>query len=346
MAFLLAGAGIGAHIGWFLGGSAAHGSALINQARRAIGGASAACGHRLDSTGRGKAHGLLEAPALGMVAPVEEGTSDAVLNDAVGHVPASVWPGRPGTSVFSAHNVTWFSRINHLRVGDEVRYVTPCRTYSYRVTSHRRVRAGYPVYNTPAEKVVLDTCYPPNALYSTSTRYLVYATLVRTGPSAGLARLPARSQLLAVPAPPALAAEGLTLAQNHSPVGLLRLTGAPSAAWQQTNGPLDAEAAALAAYFGVIRSAGQAEHGWWRRLAPGVPRRAAADLWGGEIVGYNGHLNVTLRVHGDRVTGARLGAVVTTDGSARPGIYYLTVHEAVADRGKVLVTGFRMRSGG
>lgn len=341
----MAGAGIGAHIGWFLGGSAVHGGALIHQARRAIAGATpAACGNRHNRTGRTTPRGLLEAPALGMVAPVEEGTSEAVLNEAVGHVPASIWPGQAGTSVFSAHNVTWFSRINHLRVGDEVRYVTSCRTYSYRVTAHRRVRAGYPVYNTPVQKIVLDTCYPLNALYPTSTRYLVYATLVRTAPSAGLGRPPARSQLLAVPAPPALAAEGLTLAQNQGPVGVLRLTGTPSAAWQQTNGPLDAEAAGLAAYFGVIRSAGQAERGWWHHLARGVPRRAAAGLWGGEIVGYNGHLNVTLRVHGDRLAGARLDAVVATDGSARPGTYHLTVKEAVVGHGKLLVTGFTMRS--
>lgn len=346
VAFLLAAAGLVAHIGWFLGGSAAHGSALIHQARRAIAAATPAdCGHRHGSTGRAKPRGLLEAPGLGLVAPVEQGTSNAVLDDAVGHVRASGWPGHPGTSVFSAHDVTWFSRIDHLRTGDEVRYITSCRTYIYLVTAHRVVAAGSPVYTSPVRRIVLDTCYPLNALYPTNSRYLVYATLTRTVRSAATPRLPDSSQLLAVPAPAALAAEGLALSQNEGPVGILRLTGTPSAAWQQSNGPLDAESAALAAYFGVIRSAGQDERGWWQHLAPGVARRAAAGLWGGEIAGYNGHLNVTLRVHGDRVTGARMGAVVTTDGSARPGTYHLTVTETVTGRGKVLVTGFRMRPG-
>jgi sortase A len=149
-----------------------------------------------------------------------------VLNDAVGHVRASAWPGQPGTGVFAAHYVTWFSGIGRLNRGDKIRYVTPCRTYTYRVTSHRVVRAGYPVYNTAIPTVVLDTCYPLDALYLTNTRYLVYATLATTSPtSPALAAVPspvARPRpLLTVPAPKALAAQGLGLDQNDGPLGIL-----------------------------------------------------------------------------------------------------------------------------
>ena len=42
---------------------------------------------------RRRAPGLLVIPAIGLTAPVEEGTDDAQLNVAVGHVPTSVWPG-------------------------------------------------------------------------------------------------------------------------------------------------------------------------------------------------------------------------------------------------------------
>ena len=43
----------------------------------------------------GQLSGILSIPAINLQAPVEEGTDDAELNVAVGHAPASVWPG-PG----------------------------------------------------------------------------------------------------------------------------------------------------------------------------------------------------------------------------------------------------------
>ena len=274
-----------------------------------------------------------------------EGTGDATLNDAVGHVPASVWPGRTGTSVFSAHNVTWFSRIDRLKPGDEIRYVTPCRTYTYRVTSHRVVPTGYPVYNTAAPSIVLDTCYPLDALYLTSTRYLVYATLATTSQASASHTPRPGSAHLTIPAPKALAAQGLGLDQNEGPLGILRLEGSPSPGWRQTNAPLEAEAAALTAYFGVIRSAEQGERTWWADLAPSVPVSAAAGLWRGGITGYDTPIDVTLRVQGDQALGATLTAVLTTSGSPHPGTYYLIVTETVTDGRTLIVTAFTMRPG-
>src|SRR3984893_3096074 len=225
---------IAAQIGWFLRSSSVHGAALIHRERRAIAAAEAnrtAC--RDSAGGLGGAspgHGtpaprttansgaaprvLLEAPARGLVAPVLEGTGDVTLNDAVGHVPASVWPGHTGTTVLSAHNVTWFSRIDRLQAGDEIRYVTPCRTYTYRVTSHRVVPAGSPVYNTATPSIVLDTRYPLNALHLTRTRYLVYGTLTTISPtSVSRTRRPG-SPPFTVPVPAALAAQGVATGQN------------------------------------------------------------------------------------------------------------------------------------
>ena len=358
-----AGIAIAAQIGWFLHTSSVHGAAVIRHVHGAIAVADrAACQGRVGRAGGGSAasparrhpatgttadgtgpQGLLVAPALGLVAPVEEGTSDPVLNDAVGHVPASAWPGDLGTAVFSAHNVTWFSRIDHLTREDEIRYVTPCRTYSYRVTSHRVVAAGSAVYNSVVPSIVLDTCYPLDALYPTSGRYLVYATLATTSPTYSSPRLRPGSPPLTLPAVKGLAAQGLDLGHNGGPVGVLRFTGSPSSIWRQTNGPLKGEAAALAAYFGVIRSAGQDQRTWWADLAPSVPVSAAAGLWSGEITGYDSHLDITLRVQGDRILGATLTAVVTTGTSAQPGTYDLAVTEIVNGRGKLLVNGFTMR---
>ena len=348
IACIVAGAVIVAQLGWFLHDSSVHGAGLIHRARRAIAAAAADGAACLAPVGDAAAaagttpRGLLEAPSLGLVAPVREGASDSVLNDAVGHIPASAWPGHPGTSVFSAHDVTWFSRIDGLMPGDEIRYVTPCRTYTYRVTSHRVVPAGYAVYNTAIPSMVLDTCYPLDALYLTNARYLVYATLAVTSPTSLLPPPRASPVPLTVPAPRALAAQGLGLEQNEVPLGRLRLAGAPSPAWRETNAPLRTEAAALTAYFGVIRSAEQGERIWWEDLAPSVPQPSATGLWEGEITGYDTRLDVTLRVQGDRTLGATLTAEVTTAGSGQPGTYDITVTETATATGRLLVSKFTM----
>lgn len=364
---LAAGLVIAAQIGWFLHDSSVQGAALIHQLRGAIAAERfhpAACQDppRRRTPGRGRtpgpshagrggsdvARGLLEIPALGLVAPVRQGASDAVLNDAVGHVPTSVWPDRSGTSVFSGHDVTWFSRIGDLKGSDVIRYVTRCRTYTYLVTSHQVVRAGYRLYNTATPTMVLETCYPSDALYLTGTRYLVFAALAATSPAARpvAPRPRPAAPALTVPAPRALVAQGLSLSHNQGPLGTLHLSGTASPAWRQSNGPLTSEAAALAQYFGVIRSASQEQRRWWADLAPRVPVSAAAGLWGGQITGYDRRINVRLRVHGDRILGATLTTVLTTGGSARPGTYWLRVTESVTRRGRLLVSGFRMRTRG
>jgi sortase A len=343
---IAAGAVIAVHVWSFLHNSSAHGSALIRQERRAVA-ARAGCraARRAARQDPRQPRGLLEVPALGLVAPVEQGTGSAVLNDAVGHVRASSWPGHPGTAVFSAHDVTWFSGISRLRPGDVIRYASPCGTYTYRVTAHRVVRAGYPVYNTVTPSLVLDTCYPLDALYLTQQRYLVYANLVAASPAARPVRHRAGPPRLAVPAPPALAAQGLGLRQNEAPLGTLSVAGSPSPGWRQGNAPLRSEAAALAAYFGVLRSAEQGRRGWWADLAPAVPVPAAAGLWGGQVSGYGRRLDVRLLVRGGRTVGAVLTTVLTTAGSARPGTYRLRVTETATQAGTLLVTGFSMRPG-
>jgi sortase A len=323
----------------FLHGSSVHGAAAIRQERRAIAAGPAAC--------RGSVtRGLLEAPALGLVAPVKEGTSDAVLEGAVGHVTGSAWPGVAGTAVFAAHDVTWFARIGRLKPGDAIRYVTPCHTYSYLVTAHHVVHTGYQIYNTPIPSMILDTCYPLNAFYPTSARYLVYATLASSSPAPRAGRGKTGPSQLSLLVPPALAAQGLSLDQNRVPLGIIRYTGSPSPAWLLAGAP-HAAAAVLAAYFGVIRSAEQNRQDWWAQLAPSVPATAAAGLRGGEIVGYQTSVSITLRVTGDQILGATVSTVVTTlvasGGSVRPGTYYLTVAETVTSRGQLLVSGFAMQ---
>src|ERR1019366_1030913 len=178
----------------------------------------------------------------------------------------------------------------------------------------------YPLYNTATPSIVLDTCYPLNALYLTTTRYLVYGTLTTISPpSVSRTRRP-RSPQFTVPVPAALAAQGLATGQNSGWLGVLRIVGSPSWGWHQTSAPLEAEAAALTAYFGMIHSAEQGQRTWWADLAPSVPVSAAA---------------------GQRTLGAVLTTALTTGGPAQPGIYALTVAETVTGR-HLVVSKFTM----
>ena len=97
--------------------------------------------------------GLLVIPAIGLTAPVEEGTDDAQLNVAVGHVPISVWPGTTGNTVLEAHDVSYFVNIDQLKPGDTIEYQTACTTYDYTVQSHQVIQQGATVYNTPSPTI-------------------------------------------------------------------------------------------------------------------------------------------------------------------------------------------------
>ncbi len=202
----------------------------------------------------------MTAGSIGMNAPIVAGTDDPQLNVAVGHLTTSVWPGTGGTVVLAAHDVTYFSRINLLRPGQLIDFTTPCHTYIYRVTSYQVVATGSPIYSySNRYELVLETCYPLNALFVSSQRYLVYAEQVAILPTGG--RVPASLPALpapSVPAPPELASQGLTLTNNEAPLGVLHLVGRPSTMWQQSVAPLNDEAAILADYFAALRSAGTA----------------------------------------------------------------------------------------
>jgi len=101
----------------------------------------------------------------------------------------------------------------------------------------------------------------------------------------------------------------------------------------------------LTAYFGIVRSAEQANQSWWADLAPSLRGSAPADLWGGRITGYHTPLDITLRLRGSRVLGATLTAEVSSAGSRQPGTYNLAVTETVTGD-ELLVSSFTMQPAG
>ncbi|ARU61009.1 hypothetical protein CBW65_07840 [Tumebacillus avium] len=125
--------------------------------------------------------GVLHIPALELQAPIVEGTEERQISVAVGRFTGSAKLGTSGTTLLAAHNATWFRRLDQLQRGDTVQVSTREGTYSYAVTGARIVHVddGVAAMNGPG--LVLESCYPLDALRQTEYRYLVYATAKKPG---------------------------------------------------------------------------------------------------------------------------------------------------------------------
>jgi sortase A len=276
----------------------------------------------------GQLSGILSIPTLALKAPVEEGTDDAELNVAVGHDPDSVWPGVNGAAVFLAHDVSYFVHLGNLKPGDVITYQTACNTVKFVVSSQQIVQAGSAVSNTTGPSLVLDTCYPPNALFFTPKRLLIRATEVSAA-TKGTNLDPGQKQVKSsgsldytTTAPAPLLAQGLTLEQNEAPMGTMQLVNA-SVAFAQSPGPLSLEAAALETYFGGLHSGAQRQAAWWAALAPGVAM--PPDLTGATVTGHDSPLDVEIDSSGGNPTQVVLRTTVTLSGGAAPGEHTETV---------------------
>ncbi|MCF8568442.1 class D sortase [Alicyclobacillus tolerans] len=124
--------------------------------------------------------GRLSIQNLGLEAPVTQGTALDILAHSAGHLTTSALPGQVGTAVIAAHDVTYFHHIDQLQPGDEIRIHTAQGTFWYAVVSHKVIRVGTSVVNTAYPSLMLETCYPLNALNLVNQRYVVMAVLVKS----------------------------------------------------------------------------------------------------------------------------------------------------------------------
>jgi LPXTG-site transpeptidase (sortase) family protein len=265
MAGVLVAVGVGTltWIGWFYWHYHTNGTALVHDYRSSV--KTTYPGSRAASSGTcanpmatpvniDGVQGVLSIPALGVTAPVQNGSSTSVLSDAVGHDPLSSWPNTAGTSVLFAHDVTWFSGIDALHVGSTVTFTDSCWTYTYSVVSHRIVAQATQLLTQSKPSIYLVTCWPSNALFYTSDRYVLLAQLVSSKrSSASRARIPATNA-------PSLHAAGVTsadtLANNPTPMGYLHLLGNPSASFRQSPQALSDIGLAVEEFFYRERQAG------------------------------------------------------------------------------------------
>lgn len=274
--------------------------------------------------------GALTIPKLAVRAPVESGTSDQVLDDAVGHFDSSPWPGQHGVSVFLAHDVSYFGHLGQLQPGDQLSYQSGCTIYTFTVVGHQLVKNGAPIPSVPGTAVVLDTCWPTDALWYTPDRYLVEAvqSQVSVGSQPAAAAQPQTATAYSGTASPSLQQTGLTLESNEEPMGAMSFLGSPSPQWTQSPAPLALEEAALSDYFGGYHAATSRNPAWWNSVAPGVPMPAALA---GSRPGLSSAspLDVTITAAGSQPSTVLLHTVLPLYGGGTPGIYRVDVTEAV-----------------
>lgn len=137
----------------------------------------------------GQAFALIRIPRFGRdyVRPVVEGTGLDVLQNGVGHYPATAPPGGVGNFSLAGHRVTYakpFNRIAELRRGDPVVIETRTAWYVYRVQRHvivtpDRTEVVAPVPQRRGVKptkrmMTMTACHP---MFSARERYVVFSEL-------------------------------------------------------------------------------------------------------------------------------------------------------------------------
>ncbi len=332
---LIAAVGVGYPL-WWNHRSSSGATKLINQYRsqRAVGSGSSAKTRETCAVKGGP--GVLSIPSIGLVAPVQQGVDNAVLDVSIGHNPGTPWPGPKSAALFAAHDVSFFSRLSELKLGDLVSYSVSCGTYVFKVSQRQIADTGARITVPKVGALVLDTCWPTNALWFTSQRLIVTAEYSKTvatsaaptvAPPTGNAIAPV---VLNTNLPGALSAANLSLVNNSQLMGTMSFAGTPSSQFIQSNAPMQLEAAALTGWFAAIHTLEADQPTWWRYFAPAVafPYQLSA-----RPLHSTSPLEVTETVSGATIEGVSLSGALN-------GLK-VTAHEAISGN-SIYIDGYQV----
>jgi sortase A len=137
--------------------------------------------------------GRIEITRLELSAIIAEGTDEATLRRAVGHVPHTSFPGEVGNVGLAAHRDSFFRSLRNVSLGDTIRITTPDGLFSYLVDSTLIVAPGASevLESTSTPLLTLVTCYPFNYIGHAPERFIVRAHLL--SPSAERPKSAARA---------------------------------------------------------------------------------------------------------------------------------------------------------
>ena len=128
--------------------------------------------------------GRIEIPRVQVSAIVREGVDNKTLRRAVGHVPGTALPGKPGNIGLAGHRDTFFVGLRGIRKSDRIQLTTLDGDYTYEVDSIKIVtpRDVSVLASTNEPVLTLVTCYPFNYVGSAPKRYIVRAKQVVPAP--------------------------------------------------------------------------------------------------------------------------------------------------------------------
>lgn len=281
---------------------------------------------RLPEPALGTTVAQLRIPALDLSVPVVQGTSSSILLSSPGHYVGSVLPGERGASVIAAHNATFFRHIDQLKNGSHIVVTTVQGAFTYVVYKRSIVAdtAGLP--NTTAPTLDLEACYPLNALYFTSKRYIVRAKLIQSNPlesnftKQSSAVSPSTAPFIAE-IPAAISSRySLQLKDNSLPMGTFTYQAPKTTrvlAFQQSSSPLQSETVAIALWI-AYKDASQSGNASTTRalwdkssLSP-----VANPYWRARTIQFEAPLNVrmTLTPNGQPEKATLSDSLIRVDG--------------------------------
>jgi sortase A len=124
--------------------------------------------------------GRIVIPRLKITAIVSEGVG-RTLGLAVGHIPSTAMPGKPGNVGLAAHRDTLFRNLKNVRRDDEITLTTLQGKYVYRVLWFKIVAPTEISVLEPSageETLTLVTCYPFYFVGHAPKRFIVRARKV------------------------------------------------------------------------------------------------------------------------------------------------------------------------
>jgi len=121
--------------------------------------------------------GEIQIPRLHLKAVVVQGDSHTILRRAVGHVPETALPGKPGNVALAGHRDTFFRPLRNVRPGDAITLKTPDRDFQYVVESTAIVAASEVgvLAASATRTLTLITCFPFDYLGAAPNRFIVRA---------------------------------------------------------------------------------------------------------------------------------------------------------------------------
>jgi sortase A len=122
----------------------------------------------------------LEAPSVGLSATVLEGSDEATLARAAGHIESTALPGESGNVGIAGHRDTTFRPVRNLKIGDRLAITTASGRFEYRISETMIVDPEdvYVLDPTPQPTLTLVTCYPFTFIGHAPQRFIVRAELI------------------------------------------------------------------------------------------------------------------------------------------------------------------------